>query len=303
MQLSIVTAVRNKDYGGDVKQGGRIYNVGVDFVDRFHRAVKANAELFITHGIQWEWIIVDWASPGAPMWKNERVASMLTDPRFVNIVVPESVAAAEGLQPANGFFEHFAKNVGLRHAHGDYVLILNGDVILSNQLMHSIVEVLKSGDARHYWRPRLHVDVNPKTGDILKEVALDDPNVGDDACVAANYGGNFLLARRGTLIAIARGFDEQSHVHRIEHTHRSAMDGEILWNMYLQGVKVEYLDGGYIHLFHGKAPEGHVYNTKGYSNSRTWGLMEYDRYSRSGSNVIDFLPTKQLYEEMRGKGW
>ena len=93
--------------------------------------------------------------------------------------------------------------------------------------------------------------------------------------VAANYGGNFLLASRHALVEVATGFDESNRIHREEYWHRSGMDGEILWQMHHKGIRLRHLAGGYDHLFHGKPPEGMSYNQAGYENLPDWGFVRY----------------------------
>lgn len=283
MDLTLVTSIRNMDYGGDPKQGGRVFQTGVAFQERLRRAVKANLELLDDSAMQYEWILVDWCSPERPFCFDPRTDRLLAHPRIRNILVSEEVGRSEKLSPPSGFFEHFAKNVGLRQARGRYVLIVNADIVLDRALVDEIARVVQSEDHAHYYRPSTHVDVDPNTDEILKTVDLTakfdekwDKRWSNDGFLAANYAGNFLLATRRNLVEVAQGFDETNRKHRQEYWHRSGMDGEILWNLWRRaGVEVSFLKGGYTHLFHGKPPEGMEYNQAGYQNHPEWGLTRY----------------------------
>lgn len=282
MDLSIVTSARNKDYGSDPSKGGRVFTGGLPFVDRFGLAVSHNLDLLARTDINAEWIIVDWCSPGDPLCMVDQLKPIFADRRVRTIIVGESVARAEGLIPATGFFEHFAKNVGIRRAAGRYVLILNGDVMLSEELLAAVVAQSVVDDDQHFFRPSLHRDLHPQTRDVIRTSHLDDRRC-PDWMVSANYGGNFLMVSRTTMLSVAQGFDEVSPIHRNEYWHRSGMDGEILWQMHRQGVTLQHLPGAYDHLFHGKPPEGMSYNQDGYQNRADWGLINYATVEENGA--------------------
>lgn len=285
MDLSIVTPCRNQDYGSEPTDTGKIAGGTVPFVARFKRSISADLGLLDRAGLQYEWIFVDWCSPDVPMHKVPELASIFTHPAVHPIIVDESVVAAEGMTPANGFFEHFAKNVGIRRSTGRYVLVLNGDVILSEPLITALCSQAIIEDDTHYYRPVLHREVHAVTGRVLSEVRLDDRRC-PDWMVAANFGGNFFMVSRRTMLDVAQGYDEVNPVHRKAWTHCVGMDGEILWNLYLHGVTVRYFPAHYDHVAHGKTPEGGVYNQAGYRNKPDWGFINHHSVEEDGATRI-----------------
>jgi hypothetical protein len=291
MDLSIVTPCRNKDYGSEPTDTGKIAGGTVPFTERFRRAVSFDLSLLDRVGLRYEWIFVDWCSPGAPMHSIPILSPIFVHHAVRSIVVDESVSAADGLTPPDGFFEHFAKNVGIRRSRGRHVLILNGDVVLSEPLVAALAEQALGEDDRHYFRPRFHREVHAVTGKTLSEVDLSDKRC-PDWMVAANFGGNFFMVSRKTMIEVAQGYDEVNPVHRKAWTHCVGMDGEILWNLYLQGISVKYLEAHYDHIAHAKTPEGGFYNQSGYRNRPDWGLVNYVSVEQDGVERI--TPCKTL---------
>jgi hypothetical protein len=69
-----------------------------------------------------------------------------------HIYFDKSLLVADGLNP-NRYYEYFAKNVGIRHATGKYVLIENSDVINDEELAQSIEKMIKSNLTNVYGRP------------------------------------------------------------------------------------------------------------------------------------------------------
>jgi hypothetical protein len=86
------------------------------------------------------------------------------------------------------------------------------------------------------------------------------------------------------MINAGRGYDESNPTHNIPgeaytptskfRHHGAYQDGENIWNLYLNGIKPEKIEGSVLHIDHGKAPEnGGGWNKSGYKNTPEWGFL------------------------------
>jgi hypothetical protein len=124
--VSIVMAVRNDDYGGD-------------FNMRLQLSVWRLAHLTNMHKVPMELVLVNYNPvadrPGLEetiTWPAERFLSVRL------ITVPESLHrrfVQPEVRKTVPLFEFIAKNVGIRRAHGQFVLCTNADILLSQGLI------------------------------------------------------------------------------------------------------------------------------------------------------------------------
>jgi hypothetical protein len=121
--LSVVTAARNDDHGGNLLGRTQV------FVDAWINQAKR-------HNLSSELIIVEWNPPAG----RERLAKALrwpidTGPCEVRIIeVPPEVHARYRQAPALPLYQMIAKNVGIRRARGAFILATNIDIVFSDEL-------------------------------------------------------------------------------------------------------------------------------------------------------------------------
>lgn len=267
--LSIVSHARNDDYGGG-------------FIERFHESVRNNL-ILLDNGFDYEYIIVEWMPTAEYLKTYSKTSDLYTHPKVRSIVVDSSIAAAEGLPP-NIYFEYFAKNVGIRRAKGENILIINSDILLSTHMLQEIQRLeTQKVDPKKFYRPRYRYNLFNKTC-VNEKRDLHEPH-NPDACICGPYSGDFLFATKQTVVESGRGYNEQDEAHR--KTYQSGMDGEILWNMYHHGIRMEFLDSYYYHYNHGH-PHTHdgVYRDVKYDNKPDWGLVSYPSKIIDGVEII-----------------
>ena len=81
------------------------------------------------------------------------------------------------------------------------------------------------------------------------------------------------------------GYDETNFAHRT--ISQTGMDGEILWNMYNNGMRIKLIPTKYMHINHGKPnPYDNSYNDKGYINKSNWGFIDYEHDEVSNKLMI-----------------
>ena len=122
--ISFVVAARNDNYGGNFLQRLQLF---LNVLFAFWQKHRLNAEL----------IIVEWNPPEdkprlaeAVNWAkcpNTGAVRLITVPKHVHDQLPNSKRMP--------MFDYFAKNAGIRRAKGEYVLILNPDLLLSEGLV------------------------------------------------------------------------------------------------------------------------------------------------------------------------
>lgn len=256
--LSIITSARNDNYGGE-------------FVKRFRHALESNIDNLRRSGIQFEYIVAQWC-PDTPFDE-----FILDYPEVIELVIDKSVSDAEQLNP-NVFYEYFAKNAGIRHAKYPNLLIINADILLGYDLIYSIQKLCSLGlEEDKYYRPMYRHNYDLVKTEILHTQELWEPH-NPDGHLAAGYSGDFLLVSKKTLLDKGKGYDETDPGHRSNF--QTGMDGEILSNMYHNGVRPQMIDAGYYHLNHSKnrSYTGSNYrkNIK-YDNKPNWGFVDYTK--------------------------
>eukprot|EP00667_Euglena_gracilis_P024318 EG_transcript_27896 len=127
--LSVVTVTRNDRYGGDTPS--RL---------RTQQHVHNLAALRRCHNLSMEHIIVDWNPElNLPTLSATLECAAYRHVRLVTVPSPLHDYAVNACHfpphKAPGMLEYHAKNVGLRRARGQFVLLVNNDVLLSSSLL------------------------------------------------------------------------------------------------------------------------------------------------------------------------
>lgn len=271
---------------------GRNDNHHADFLKRLKKSVKENLQLLnlhLPHIV--EYIIVDWGSdPGQEMYKQPEMDFIFSD-EIKNIIVPKSVIATKFNE--NQFYQFFAKNVGIMNSTGEYVLVFNADNVLNQSLVESINAVLSSDSTiPSFYRTKHWSEIDAK-GKVLSTIDCEG-GTEEEKHLLPIYAGDFLLCKRYFLIEKGKGYDESNKAHQQEKP-QSGMDGEILFNLFNNGVKPSILNDHIFHLKHNKGTDfDYVYNRSGYENTYNWGFSDL-RLLNSEKNIF-YLST--FYESM-----
>lgn len=279
---------------------GRDDGFAEDFISRIKTSISTNIKFLEKNNIDFEYIIVDW-SPLEEKYlhNNSDLKVLLSDERVVNIVVDKTIVETEKLNPKL-FYEYFAKNIGIRAAKSEYVLLTNADIIIPQQLWRYINDVLveEALNTKNFFRPveRWNVDVkNNNEIEIKNKHVLKEPGLPDE-CICGGFSGDFLFIERNTLIDKGCGYNEEDVSHRQYDRWQTGMDGEILWNLHNNGITLKYFESPYYHISHsGLAPQvawgrklldGAYKMNAHYSNKVDWGFIKYPRTVNGNITLI-----------------
>ena len=232
MKLSIILIGRNDTYGGD-------------FVGRLNRSLESLAPL---RSAEVEIILVEWN----PLM-NHPPLSWVIEYGAIRIITV-SAAIHNSLPGAELFpvFEYRAKNVGIRRARGDWILCLNSDIILTEQMRERLSEQF---DHNCVYRAMRH-DMD---GDRLVQIC-DGP-------------GDFVLMKA------TRWHQLRGYLDLVSYTH---IDSLLFWNADQAGLNAVVLPIPIIHQEHDrsehKARTG-IHSSDmpkfiGMKNDEGWGLAD-----------------------------
>jgi hypothetical protein len=155
--LSVVVTARNDDHGGNLLGRMQIFVAG--WIEQARR-----------YGIPSELIIVEWNPPE----DRPRLIDVLKwpadlgpcDVRFVE--VPPELHARYAHGAALPLYQMIAKNVGIRRARGEFVLVTNIDILFSNELAEYLA-------ARRLKRGRMYrIDRHDVMSDVPVEASLEE---------------------------------------------------------------------------------------------------------------------------------
>jgi hypothetical protein len=122
--VSVVIVGRNDDYGQD-------------FLTRINAFVRSLDHQVRAHADIWELVVVEWnPEPGRP-----GLAEVIQSTQHLSlrvITVPSDLHDTVG--GASPVLEFHAKNVGIRRARGEFVLVTNPDILLSPALIDEIAQ-------------------------------------------------------------------------------------------------------------------------------------------------------------------
>src|SRR5262245_4117321 len=127
--LSIVLTGRNDNFGGDFNQ-------------RLFSALSYNHRLLVEAGVEYELVFVEWRPVPGRMLLADLIRQQLPElaPRLVAYEVDERYHNAFSQNPRLQFHEFIAKNIGIRHALGSYLLVTNTDIYLSRDVVNMIAK-------------------------------------------------------------------------------------------------------------------------------------------------------------------
>ena len=286
--LSIVVTGRHDNYGGD-------------FNERFMTTLRFNHARLTARHVTSEVVFVEWNPvPDRPL-----LAEVLTrecpDVPLRSFVVAPQYQAAFTQNPAIGYLEFVAKNVGLRRASAPFVLSTNTDVFLGREVIDAIAGGLAPGTVYRAARydVKLGADRTRVTWDLLEDPAshvrrpvLTPPLLGGGT-------GDFVLADQQVFHDL-RGFNE---VYRLA---RAGPDVNLLVKAHGAGIPIADIGGPVYHFnhmgsfrtfkpLHGEdlsqtawGGRWHARNVV-YNNHENWGLRDAPiRSIAAGISYLDF---------------
>jgi hypothetical protein len=281
--VSVIMAGRDDDYGNQANKGIRnLTFTPVPYLERLANTVKKFDNGFKEIGVTAEIIIVDW-SPTKFLFENPIIEKICIGRNVRFVVVARSMVKKMNLNP-DGFDEFFAKNVGIRSAIGEYVLLTNSDAWPDKRLFSSILIFLRSNFSTYYGRPHSRIDLDQTNKPTGEGLTFNNCH-GLDGILGTAAAGDFVLTKRNNILLVG-GYNETIKRKKTK-TRQAGLDGQLLMNLYLQGILPKKLEGSILTFDHNKILR-HDYGVPqiSYINNANWGLANYSREYLSPNAVL-----------------
>ena len=291
--LSIVLTGRNDNYGGD-------------FTLRFLRTLRFNWAALTSRGIECEIVFVEWNPVMGQPYLADLVRAGLPEippERLTAYIVDREYQPACTLNPALDYLEYLAKNVGIRRARGQSVLVTNTDVFLGRGVVDALAGAsLEPGVVFRAARIDLAIgsDQTRVTWDTLEDPSGHASRSTLQPPLFAGASGDFLFLDRQSWHQL-RGFNEMYRGARL------GIDHNFLVKAHGCGYRIADIGSPVYHLNHpgsyriskrvmqGAAAEAawgrRRWHSRGvvYDNSEDWGLGRApERTLSGGASMLDF---------------
>ena len=163
--LSVVVTSRNDDHGGGMLRRFGLFADGL--VEQARR-----------HGLPGELVVVEWNPPSGPrLYEALHLRAKWDGFRIRFVEVPPELHARIPHAEAFPLFQMIAKNVGIRRAHGRFVLATNPDVLMNDVLFRALASPDLDPGALY------RVDRTDVAADVPLDSSLDDQLAWCDAHV------------------------------------------------------------------------------------------------------------------------
>ena len=250
--ISFVVVGRNDDYGDG-------------FRERLFRSCDHNSTLLRVAGLAFEWVLGEWNPlPDRPPLALEFVERV---PNARAVIIPPAIHDAYSLNPAMSFFEMPAKNAALRRARGDFVVLMNADILFSEDLVARIASgPLSTG--RLYRAHRIDVPARASWQEMQDPAHHLTSAEGRLPPCWYLGAGDFCLASRSLWDSL-RGFDE-----RIRFSTR-AKDWQLFLAAGARGVDIEFI-GDVFHMDHALGIRNTPKDTPDDSTAHYGGLWDVE---------------------------
>jgi len=258
--ISIVVVGRNDNYGGD-----------------FSKRLETTIDWNYNHVPNAELIYVEWNplpdKPSDTEWISKRY------PNSRCFIVPNEIHKLYCENPKLPLMEYFAKNLGIREAGNDWVMLVNADVFLGFNVLHN----LKHLNEKYVYGTHYHNIL--WNGEPLENRHIEDKTLTTIYFSASQkldaVVGNFIMAHK-YMWNKARGYDEN-----LKNV-RSGVDSNGLLQLFYHGA-VPMALGDHYHLdhkesliygenkTHGSNEEMEQQKNIPYSNPDNWGLSDFKK--------------------------
>jgi len=270
--LSIIVAGRNDGYGDTGLTPYNSYAVDT-YCFRMKTTILHNIRLLKQRKVDVQYVIVDWSPiDGKTLDQDPYIKELIEifGSSIKHVVVHPDSVSERGWNSGN-FYEYYAKNIGIRNADGDYVIITNPDNLFSEELCDSIAFTMRGEAKNEYYRPYSRKDVRRDLDNNI-EILAEGLSFLDAPGTAAS--GDFVMALKSILIEKGQGYDETESTH--ENKQQTTLDGSFLINLYLAGVHPVCLAGSVLHLDHAKPHLKDYIAMRSYQNNKNWGMLKVE---------------------------
>lgn len=254
--VSVIVVGRNDNYGGD-----------------FSERLRATLDWNLKHLPNPELIYVEWNH----IEGNQSDCDWIVQ-RYQNAkcyIVPNAIHEMITINPKMLVMEYFGKNVGIRRASNDWIILLNSDIIIGSDVIKKIKNGISSKFVYGTHYVNIVWDKKPFTGNEFqdKSIVLNYFSANNKL---QSVVGNFIMAHKKAW-KLSSGYDETLNMVR------AGVDENGKNNMLYYGLKPMVL-GNHYHLDHNESiiygkNETHGYNKFNnlpYQNKPNWGLADYN---------------------------
>ena len=266
--VSVIMAGRDDNYGNIPDEGIRdLAFTPIPYIDRLANTIEKFDSGFKKIGVTAEIIIVDWA-PTKFLFENPTISRICHERNVRFVIVTRSMVRKMKLNP-NGFDEFFAKNIGIRSAIGDFILLTISDAWPDQKLFQSIRNFLQLNLSSFYGRPHSRIDLDALNQATGEGITFNDNNL--DGVLGTAAAGDFVITKRVN-ISLVGGYNE-SGTRKSTRTRQAGLDGQLLMTLYLRGIKSKKLQGSILTFDHNKIQRfDYGVPHKTYTNNSNWGL-------------------------------
>lgn len=268
-ELSIIIAARWDGYESSPENTAE---------DRLYTALENNCSLLEGLCFDYEVILADWSPINDYLIKHPQISKLFDRYNIKDLVITKEAIVKNGMNP-DKFQEYFAKDAGCRAATKDNILITNHDILLPEETLREVKDLIDNDLGNNFYRSRYRNGIDLYNSKF------------DDSFLLCGFGGDFLLIKK----ELFPGYDETNNSHKMGR--QGMMDGEILYKMHLDGIKMKELRGGYEHIEHtrNRVIESNRYNKGGYNNPENWGFKDF--YKEEISPQLTIIKVPQTIEQ------
>lgn len=159
--ISFIIAARNGEHDNS-------------FLMRLRTVLRLRNAFVARHKLSCEFIIVQYNPPESQPLLEESLTDLVSDAMPIRVfTVPESFHARIAPGRKGPFLEYVAKNIGIRRAHGEFILSTNLDIVYSDEMIARLAQPLEQNVV---YQARCH-DLN------IREIADSvDPDIALQMC-------------------------------------------------------------------------------------------------------------------------